>query len=54
VTIPDRIGKYQFERRLGNGGMAEVYLANTVGAEGFRRQVAIKRVLPGFSSAKRG
>jgi serine/threonine protein kinase len=50
VTIPDRIGKYQFERRLGNGGMAEVYLANTVGAEGFRRQVAIKRVLPGFSN----
>ncbi|NVB82675.1 MAG: serine/threonine protein kinase [Kofleriaceae bacterium] len=29
--------------------MAEVFLASTVGAEGFSRKVAIKRVLPGFS-----
>lgn len=42
-------GKYLIERRLGGGGMAEVFLARTVGAEGFSRQVAIKRVLPGFS-----
>src|SRR5947208_1411725 len=42
-------GKYVIERRLGGGGMAEVFLARTMGAEGFSRQVAIKRVLPGFS-----
>jgi serine/threonine-protein kinase len=42
-------GKYKFERRLGGGGMAEVFLAHTVGAEGFQRPVAIKRVLPSFS-----
>ena len=30
--------------------MAEVFLASTVGAEGFSRKVAIKRVLPGFSN----
>jgi serine/threonine protein kinase len=42
-------GKYLIERRLGGGGMAEVFLARTVGAEGFSRQVAIKRVLPEFS-----
>ena len=41
--------KYQFQRRLGGGGMAEVFLASTVGAEGFSRPVAIKRVLPSFS-----
>lgn len=41
--------KYQFQRRLGGGGMAEVFLASTVGAEGFTRPVAIKRVLPSFS-----
>jgi serine/threonine protein kinase len=41
--------KYQYERRLGGGGMAEVFLAHTVGAEGFQRPVAIKRVLPSFS-----
>ncbi len=29
--------------------MAEVFLASTIGAEGFSRRVAIKRVLPGFS-----
>lgn len=43
-------GKYVLERHLGGGGMAEVFLARTVGAEGFSRRVAIKRVLPGFSN----
>jgi serine/threonine protein kinase len=42
-------GKYLVERRLGGGGMAEVFLARTVGAEGFSRPVAIKRVLSGYS-----
>lgn len=42
-------GKYRLEQRLGGGGMAEVFLGATMGAEGFSRRVAIKRVLPGFS-----
>ena len=42
-------GKYRLDRRLGGGGMAEVFIGSTVGAEGFSRKVAIKRVLPGFS-----
>ncbi|MBA3539530.1 MAG: serine/threonine protein kinase, partial [Deltaproteobacteria bacterium] len=42
-------GKYVLEQRLGGGGMAEVFLAKTVGAEGFSRTVAVKRVLAGFS-----
>src|SRR5690606_6597032 len=42
-------GKYRLAARLGGGGMAEVFLGSTVGAEGFSRRVAIKRVLPGFS-----
>src|SRR5277367_1950518 len=42
-------GKYRLDHRLGGGGMAEVFLGSTVGAEGFSRKVAIKRVLPGFS-----
>ncbi len=29
--------------------MAEVFIASTIGAEGFSRRVAIKRVLPGYS-----
>ncbi|MBA3459160.1 MAG: protein kinase [Deltaproteobacteria bacterium] len=43
------LGKYRLDQRLGGGGMAEVFLASTIGAEGFSRRVAIKRVLPGFS-----
>jgi eukaryotic-like serine/threonine-protein kinase len=42
-------GKYRVDTRLGGGGMAEVFLGSMLGAEGFSRKVAIKRVLPGFS-----
>ncbi len=42
-------GKYRLDTRLGGGGMAEVFVGASVGAEGFSRKVAIKRVLPGFS-----
>jgi serine/threonine-protein kinase len=41
--------KYRFDTRLGGGGMAEVFAGQAIGAEGFSRPVAIKRVLPGFS-----
>ena len=47
---PTRIGKYELVRRLGGGGMAEVFLAKTIGVEGFARPVAIKRVLPHYSA----
>jgi tRNA A-37 threonylcarbamoyl transferase component Bud32 len=40
------VGRYRVLRRLGQGGMAEVFEAVAEGAEGFRRRVAIKRVLP--------
>jgi serine/threonine protein kinase len=42
-------GKYRLDQRLGGGGMAEVFLGSAMGAEGFQRRVAIKRVLPGYS-----
>lgn len=42
-------GKYRLDQRLGGGGMAEVFLGSTMGAEGFQKRVAIKRVLPGYS-----
>ena len=41
--------RYQNGAKLGTGGMADVYAGTSVGAEGFARPVAIKRVLPGFS-----
>src|ERR1051325_4422829 len=46
---PGVSGKYRLERRLGGGGRAEVFAGSSVGAEGFSRKVAIKRVLPGYS-----
>ena len=46
-------GKYRLDRRLGGGGMAEVFAGSTIGAEGFSRKVAIKRVLPGYSDNTR-
>lgn len=42
-------GKYVLERRLGMGGMAEVFAARTIGTAGFSRPIAIKRILPGYS-----
>lgn len=42
-------GKYELLDLAGSGGMAEVYRGATHGAAGFRRVVAIKRVLEQFS-----
>jgi len=54
VTGPSTAnGKYVFERRLGGGGMAEVFVGRTVGAAGFSRPVAIKRILDGFAADRR-
>src|ERR1043166_8354989 len=38
--------RYHVIDKLESGGMAEVFRAESSGLEGFRKQVAIKRVLP--------
>ncbi|HZO14565.1 MAG TPA: protein kinase [Polyangiaceae bacterium] len=48
-TESSKIDRYHLERRLGTGGMAEVFLAWQVGPGGFERKVAIKRPLPHVS-----
>jgi serine/threonine protein kinase len=40
------LGPYALVRRLGRGGMAEVFLATAHGASGFERKVAIKTLVP--------
>jgi serine/threonine-protein kinase len=44
--LPSPFGKYELTRRLGAGGMAEVFLARQPGVGGFERLTVIKRILP--------
>nr|MBA3503097.1 serine/threonine protein kinase [Deltaproteobacteria bacterium] len=46
----DKLGKYDLIRQIAVGGMAELYLARTVGIEGFEKLVVVKRILPQFAS----
>lgn len=47
---PFRLGDYLLLERLATGGMAEVYRGKLRGAGGFEKQLAIKRILPHYSS----
>ena len=49
TTFPQKFGKYTLTRKLALGGMAELFVAKTAGAEGFERDVVIKRILPSYS-----
>ena len=42
----DRIGPYLLQSKVARGGMAELFLANYIRRDGFRRKVAVKRILP--------
>lgn len=44
--------RYRILDRIAAGGMAEVYRAESAGLEGFKKVVAIKRVLPHLSEKK--
>jgi eukaryotic-like serine/threonine-protein kinase len=51
VSLPagTRVGKYIIQRKLAEGGMAEIFLASSFGPEGFEKQVVIKRIRPTFA-----
>ncbi len=46
-------GKYELVEKIGTGGMAEVFLAKSFGAEGLEKILVIKRILPEFSENQR-
>src|SRR5688572_14056885 len=50
-VVPEsaRGSRYQLGDKLGTGGMAEVHAGTMIGAEGFARRVAIKRVRPSLA-----
>jgi serine/threonine protein kinase len=41
--------RYVIRKKIADGGMAEIFLASQLGAEGFERPVVLKRILPEFS-----
>src|SRR5208283_2706969 len=51
--MTDSQQRYRVVERLESGGMAEVFRAESEGLQGFRKQVAIKRVLPHLSEKKK-
>jgi serine/threonine protein kinase len=50
VRSAEEFGPYLVYEQLGMGGMATVHRAETTGLEGFRRPVALKRMLPHVAS----
>jgi serine/threonine protein kinase len=50
---PKRLADFEISRRLGAGGMAEVFLAKKRGAEGTYKQLVLKRILPAYGSSRR-
>ena len=49
TSSPAILQRYHLLRKIATGGMAEVYLAEQTGAGGFKKRVAIKRILPQFA-----
>ena len=45
----DKLGKFELIRQIAVGGMAELYLARTMGIEGFEKLVVVKRILPQYA-----
>ncbi len=52
-AAPREIAQFEIVRRLGAGGMAEVFLAKKQGAEGTYKVLVLKRILPMHGGSRR-
>jgi len=52
IKSMQQIGPYLLKQKVARGGMAELFLADYVRRDGFRRKVAIKRILPHLAGNK--
>src|SRR5690606_31303432 len=50
---PGKLAEFEVVRRLGMGGMAEVFLAKKRGAQGTYKLLVLKRILPEHMSSRR-
>src|SRR5262245_60146075 len=51
--LPAQLGGFEVVRRLGAGGMAEVFVAKKQGAEGTYKILVLKRILPAHGASRR-
>jgi serine/threonine protein kinase len=49
MKFPQKFGSYILLRKIAMGGMAEIFRGKTVGAEGFEKDLVIKRILPHYT-----
>ncbi len=52
-AVPNQLAQFEIVRRLGAGGMAEVFLAKKRGAEGTFKLLVVKRILPTHGTSRR-
>src|SRR5258708_8156245 len=53
AETPAQLASFEIIRRLGAGGMAEVFLAKKRGAEGTFKLLVVKRILPAHASSRK-
>jgi serine/threonine protein kinase/tetratricopeptide (TPR) repeat protein len=53
MPFPTQLGDFEIVRRLGAGGMAEVFVAKKQGAEGTYKILVLKRILPAHGASRR-
>ena len=51
-SLPRQLGRYELITRIGNGGMADVYLARQRGPMGFEKLVVLKLAHPSLAAQK--